>query len=120
MLISLQDPTAVSALLDQLRTSQAWRDVLAANPPQSRPESSTVANLLEQLNPTASSGPALDRSPSPPAQATPQEHRDLHSYTFQQALPVIAKLASDSTFLLEIQKVQGGPVCYSKLINYLS
>ena len=106
MLISLQDPAAVSALLDQLRTSQAWRDVLAVNPPQPRPESSpTVANLLEQLHPTASSGPALDRSPSPPAQAAPQEHRDLQSYTFQQALPVIAKLAGDSTFLLEIQKV---------------
>ena len=108
MLISLQDPAAVSALLDQLRTSQAWRDVLAVNPPQPRPESSpTVANLLEQLHPTASSGPALDRSPSPPApaRAAPQEHRDLQSYTFQQALPVIANLASDSTFLLEIQKV---------------
>lgn len=101
----LQDPAAVSALLDQLRASQAWRDVLAANPPQPRSEAEaepSVANLLEQLQPPASSGPVLDRSPPPPAR---QEHRDLQSYTFQQALPVVANLASDPTFLLEIQKV---------------
>ncbi|KAF8743830.1 hypothetical protein AX14_000236 [Amanita brunnescens Koide BX004] len=102
----LQDPAAVSALLDQLRASQAWRDVLAANPPQPRSEAEaepSVANLLEQLQPPASSGPVLDRSPPPPAR---QEHRDLQSYTFQQALPVVANLASDPTFLLEIQKLK--------------
>lgn len=112
MLILLQDAAAVSALLDQLRASQAWRDVIADQHKPAPEAPVSVAGLLEQLQPAASSGPVLDRSPPPPRNVnlTPalparQEHRDLKTYTFQQALPVIAKLASDTLFLSEIQKV---------------
>ncbi|KAF8351241.1 hypothetical protein F5887DRAFT_936518 [Amanita rubescens] len=110
---NINDAVAVSALLDQLRASQAWRDVVVAQHQPAPEPPVSVAGLLEQLQPVASSGPVLDRSPPPPQNVNPtpalptrQEHRDLKTYTFQQALPVIAKLASDPLFLSEIQKLK--------------
>ncbi|KAK2466401.1 hypothetical protein APHAL10511_002043 [Amanita phalloides] len=103
---NINDTAAVSALLDQLRASQAWKDILTSNPlPVPRSDHPTsVAVLLSQLQPSAPSGPVLDSSPhiTPPA----DDHDDLRPYTFQQALPVIAKLSADPSFLHEIHQLK--------------
>ncbi|KAF8631163.1 hypothetical protein AX15_002502 [Amanita polypyramis BW_CC] len=125
---NINDPAAVSALLDQLRASQAWRDAVAAHPqPRSQSQSqsqssSSVAVLLSQLQPSApsSSGsdldipgtptpatPALDTDPNPDRTAPAQDdHLHLKTYSFQQALPIIVKLSNDPAFITEIQKLK--------------
>ncbi|KAM6495676.1 hypothetical protein JOM56_008382 [Amanita muscaria] len=120
---NINDPNAVSALLDQLKASKAWKDVLDSHPPQQQPEPTTtaaataesvpssVAALLSQLQSVDSD--AQLSSSAPPTEVrieepipTHQERRDLKGYTFQQALPVIATLSNDPAFIIQLQKLK--------------
>jgi hypothetical protein len=134
-----QDPAGVKALLDQLRSSQAWQETVAqstvtnGHPANLSPSvntkdseaattstpRSTVAALLSQLQATASptnvDPPDIER---PTAGLAPEQHstaspsrtrnEDLTSLTFQQALPALAQLAEDASFVSLI--TQAGPL----------
>ena len=115
-----QDPAAVSALLEQLRASQAWRDLVhhdsdpvLHDAAASRQPSATVATLLSQLKPsTDSTHPSVcsedaeeRTSPALPTEDHLVPVPDLKSYSFQQALPLVAKLSSDPAFTSEVQNV---------------
>ena len=105
----------MSALLEQLRASQAWADLnevqSADKPavPQERPdeqttESSTsmVANLLSQLR---EPDPGIA---SPEKSSVPGSRKDasLRNYTFQQALPRLSQLSEDASFVAKVEKVR--------------
>ncbi|KAG8218316.1 hypothetical protein J3R82DRAFT_3930 [Butyriboletus roseoflavus] len=91
----MQDPTAVKALLDQLRTSQVWQDTLIStsshidseqrtevreSPPstledvqgESRTQSASVASLLSQLRTSESTSIAIN---TPPVSDTRTVHK---------------------------------------------
>jgi len=132
-------------LLDQLRSSQAWQEVVprprgtarTSAEPASQSESSrarspspssSVASLLSQLQPSASgSWPPLPPSrsasieyqhptstsistvnpilPQPSPSTSHARKPDLKSHTFQQALPHLAQLSEDATFVASITQV---------------
>ncbi|KAH6915222.1 hypothetical protein BKA70DRAFT_1258328 [Coprinopsis sp. MPI-PUGE-AT-0042] len=128
------DPAAVKALLEQLRVSQVWQEIQGSSnkqepandaassvtPHDSTSSSSTVAELLAQLKkPTTSAGsvPPVTRYepppplPQPPQQAppTPQPKpalaaTELKQCTFQNALPLIARLGEDPSFSLHSKR----------------
>jgi len=115
-----QDPAGVKALLDRLRASQAWQDVVKA-PPEQQPQpsaetsSASVAALLSQLN--SAPTPALpqnpislvrnpDPSPPPPPSAPSATPEDIRHLTFQQALPRLAQLCDDPTVVSGIEQLK--------------
>jgi hypothetical protein len=121
----------VKALLDQLRASQAWKEVSAPSTSASSGNheqqasttatSTSVASLLSQLQSLPSVPPLIpgnkDSSDTIPADFQPHESNpplvvvpprmktDTRSYTFQQALPLIAQLAEDPEFVEDIKQV---------------
>ncbi|KAG6879511.1 hypothetical protein C0992_002007 [Termitomyces sp. T32_za158] len=138
----MYDSVGVKALLDQLRVSQAWKDVIslptqkarssvsatgAEEPPAPSASSSnavapgaSVAALLSQLRSssnswdpphTTSTDPVID-DPTPPEPVSlppaplVQQVQDPKTLTFQQALPYIAKLADDPTFVAVIAQLK--------------
>jgi hypothetical protein len=131
---SFQDPAGVKALLDQLRVSQAWKDVTAA-PSQNNSASTchyeesaasttttaaSVASLLSQLqsSPSTSSGirdivdqrntPTSSDNSAPLQTVLPSPRRtkeDTRLYTFQQALPHLVQLSDDPGFVALITQV---------------
>ncbi|KAF8640023.1 hypothetical protein AX17_001267 [Amanita inopinata Kibby_2008] len=135
---NINDSAAVSALLEQLKASKAWKDVIDSHPDRQQsdvehphdpaPASSTsVARLLSQLQPSSSrtaeppsrartlAHPPHTSTASLPSDIVPvvrdeptagQERRDIKSYTFQQALPVLAKLSSDPAFVAKIGQLK--------------
>ena len=143
MTLNINDPTGVQALLDQLRGSQAWKDITAPiegdtpdspgdsdgpqiSPhntasnatPEAAPTLTSVASLLSQLRSSPSLTPAdtisqtTNTLPPPtvpvPAAApivTVVAQEDIRSFTFQQALPRIAQLASEDEFIAAIKQV---------------
>jgi len=149
MTLNINDPTGVQALLDQLRGSQAWKDITVpiegdapdssgnSDGPQTSPHSTdsnatseiaststSVASLLSQLGSsplwTAAGGPGsntisqtTNTLPLPPTVPVPAPapivpvvaQEDIRSFTFQQALPRIAQLASDHGFITGIKQV---------------
>ena len=113
----VQDPAGVKALLEQLRTSQAWQDTVAGatvaptpSPASAQPPTASVAALLSRLQ-TSSSAPipvtdpekvSTPPEPQPPLPAvaqSPSRTQDVKSYTFQQSLPVLAQLSDDPSFI---------------------
>ncbi|KAJ7047774.1 hypothetical protein C8F04DRAFT_1172277 [Mycena alexandri] len=131
-----QDPAGVKALLDSLRASQAWQNLMNAPSEQSPPvpapaqpaasgsgsgtetpgSSGSVAALLSQLNaapvpspPRPSTSNALQQSPPSPPTPVPAPYtitEDVRSLTFQQALPRLAELSDDPAVVSTIQKAR--------------
>nr|GAT46217.1 predicted protein [Mycena chlorophos] len=98
---TINDTAGLSAILDQLRASQAWQNAnnqsTAVEQVQHGSEAPSVAALLSQLNPIqAVSQPVA----SVPATAQP----DIRYLTFQQALPKLSQL--DSAVLAAIQQLK--------------
>ncbi|KAJ7179523.1 hypothetical protein C8R46DRAFT_1073987 [Mycena filopes] len=127
----MNDPADVKALLDSLRASQAWQNLVNTPPEQPSPHpgsgssqtpasSASVAALLSQLNaaspspPRPSSSNALQHqehppqstTPSTPAPAPPPITEDVRSLTFQQALPRLAQLSDDPAVVSTITKLK--------------
>ncbi|KAJ7283372.1 hypothetical protein C8J57DRAFT_1432524 [Mycena rebaudengoi] len=133
---SNQDPAGVKALLDKLRTSQAWQNLVQNQEGQSTssqsdasvaqsatvaPPSASVAALLSQLNSSSTRPPAhASAEPQPipfPASEPPAQapapgpaprifSEDVRSLTFQQALPRIAELSENSDVASTIEKLR--------------
>lgn len=129
-----QDPVGVKALLDQLRSSQAWQEISIPTPealsvetasssnPTAEGSGSSVASLLSQLQsvttwktPTVVDVPTrqhIDLAKSEHISYEPQplaedahNFLDLKSLSFQKALPYIAQLAEDPAFIAAILQV---------------
>ena len=120
-----QDPAGVSALLEQLRSSQAWSELnstASSNenaPPQPSPEKqeqkeesgSSVADLLSRLrDPSVDSNRARENASnvsggSVPT-ARPRDSTNARNFTFQQALPRLAQLSENPSFVSRIEKVR--------------
>ncbi|KAF7313492.1 hypothetical protein HMN09_00505100 [Mycena chlorophos] len=113
---TINDTAGLSAILDQLRASQAWQNAnnqsTAVEQVQHGSEAPSVAALLSQLNPiqavsqpvasvSATDQPATAQ-PAQTAQAEPSE--DIRYLTFQQALPKLSQL--DSAVLAAIQQLK--------------
>ncbi|PFH52568.1 hypothetical protein AMATHDRAFT_46121 [Amanita thiersii Skay4041] len=123
---NINDPESVSALLHQLQASKAWKDLVASSSEVQQPEtisnsSSSVAALLSQLksspSPSASapphnsvphSAPPLSlpvpvRSHAPPST---DQLQDVKSFSYQQALPLLAQFSGDPAFVAQIQQMK--------------
>ncbi|TFK56032.1 hypothetical protein OE88DRAFT_1641774 [Heliocybe sulcata] len=128
---NINDPNGIKALLDQLRTSQAWQDSVASGnpdeavpqtqpsePPPTQPHTS-IASLLSQLQPSPSYAftnvEATLPKPHPP-RPTPSQaatavlpssarKQDVRWLSFQQALPHIAQLSDDLSFSSTIAQI---------------
>jgi len=119
---NINDPAGIKALLEQLRTSQAWQETVGttvAPTVSGAPPSTTgaVAALLSQLQtplnalpviepervPTSPEEPPLSSPspppPPPPVPQVPQRSQDVKSLTFQQSLPVLAQPSADPNFV---------------------
>jgi hypothetical protein len=105
----------VKALLEQLRSSQAWQDVVSAtrHPSEEQPASSServdgppasanVASLLSQLHTHAPD--RVDDGHSMMA-TMDTRYQDLKAMSFQQALPHLADLSSKPEFVDQIREV---------------
>ncbi|KAJ7638447.1 hypothetical protein FB45DRAFT_902903 [Roridomyces roridus] len=114
------DPERVKALLD------TWQNLVNNNNNQPPPAPATdasetgpsVAALLSQLNssqippsapsldPSPTSAPVLKHSsPSKDPLPTPPVTEDVRALTFQQALPLLAQLATEQNIVSALQKV---------------
>ncbi|KAE9395640.1 hypothetical protein BT96DRAFT_141127 [Gymnopus androsaceus JB14] len=123
--MDINDSAGIQALLEQLKSSQAWKDAVAssdtinenesfqqhnvddASQPNPPTPSVSVATLLSQLQaePYSDATTSQDHTfdsflpLSPPHPATPGQRADDSRYlTFHQALPVIAGLSEDPRF----------------------
>ncbi|KAF7433109.1 hypothetical protein PC9H_005057 [Pleurotus ostreatus] len=151
----LTDPSAVQALLEQLRTSQAWQQAITQPQPEQEPPevpvsdtsdagaSHSVASLLSQLKqpsgwpttapvpsepfrePTSQqyrtksfsalqepSVPHIDVTTPPMPAAIPQRastspNPELKSYSFLQALPILAQMSENRDFVDALVKLKG-------------
>ncbi|KAJ7162623.1 hypothetical protein C8R43DRAFT_1086492 [Mycena crocata] len=132
---NINDPAGVQALLDQLRTSQAWQNLVntqleaqaqPAPQPASAPSASetapgststSVAALLSQLNSVPDVSHTTEVSPSPtkdpllppPPAPEPAPYaftEDVRSLTFQQALPRLAQLSDSAVVVSTIEKLK--------------
>lgn len=125
-----KDPSGVKALLETLRSSQAWQEVI--NDPNPKPvhnlppsssspaTSNSVASLLSQLQSESTSVPP-QLPPAPLAHVpsglqvghvetrTPHirrlQDRDIKTLTYQQSLPLLAQLSEDTRFVETITEV---------------
>ena len=113
----------MKALLEQLRSSQAWQDVVSAtrHPSEEQPASSSqpvdappagsVRSLLSQLHsyPSSTHEPrAPDRTTNPAEAQLGSSMMDasyLKAMSLQQALPHLANLSSKSEFVDQIREV---------------
>ncbi|KAL5527778.1 hypothetical protein ACEPAG_6579 [Sanghuangporus baumii] len=139
----MTDPAGVSALLEQLRSSQAWTDLQAQQiapasgqtipepePPSQSPsiqdtsDSSkngprpSVSSLLSQLGSvsalraSSAQGASISSLPSSSSMSAPspgpstKSVKDVRNFTFQQALPHLAQLSDDPTFIDAVLKVR--------------
>ncbi|KAL5530036.1 hypothetical protein ACEPAF_6293 [Sanghuangporus sanghuang] len=139
----MTDPAGVSALLEQLRSSQAWTDLQAQQDaptsgqsiPRSEPPSQSpplqdaadssknesqpsVASLLSQLGSASASRASSAQSTSisflpssssmsaPSSEPSTKSVKDVQNYTFQQALPHLAQLSDDPTFVDAVLKLR--------------
>ncbi|TDL29756.1 hypothetical protein BD410DRAFT_780240 [Rickenella mellea] len=122
---NINDPSGVAALLESLRSSQAWADLQNKPAPQapasaatessdiadSQPAagpSTSVASLLSQLHPPQ---PASAPITSPGTSAIPERlsrprREDLRGLSFQQSLPHVVTLSEDPTFTTAIAKMR--------------
>lgn len=107
----INDPAGVKALLDQLRSSQAWQEAVTctANPSHSEPATSrngeqatTVASLLSQLHSHPTHTPRNATISSTVDTVGP----DLRAMTFQRALPRLADLSGKPEFLDTIREMK--------------
>jgi hypothetical protein len=113
----------VKALLEQLRSSQAWQDVVSAtrhaseeqpassSQPVDAPPAGSVRSLLSQLHsyPSSTHEPrAPDRTTNPAEAQLGSSMMDasyLKAMSLQQALPHLANLSSKSEFVDQIREV---------------
>ncbi|KAF5393620.1 hypothetical protein D9757_000405 [Collybiopsis confluens] len=144
--MDINDAAGIQALLEQLRSSQAWQEAVALptapNEPNIVPEpeesnsapSASVAELLSQLR-TEPDTSTLDRPseptpslPKPTTPATPHltpltptaptaDLSDLSRHlTFQQALPVIANLSGNPNLIQTLKSVRVLLTCLLELM----
>ncbi|KIK65732.1 hypothetical protein GYMLUDRAFT_258424 [Collybiopsis luxurians FD-317 M1] len=128
--MDINDAAGIQALLEQLKSSQAWQEAVASssapNENQVAPQaeehcleesqsdsapSSSVAELLSQLQTEPNTDHSSELSPSrsvpqpisTPSIRTVDESRHL---TFQQALPVIASLSANPQFIQTLKSIK--------------
>ncbi|KAH9482456.1 hypothetical protein JR316_0004556 [Psilocybe cubensis] len=125
--MSLNDPAALLALLEQLKASAAWHHASGSSQAQSDPApipsssssylpdspsarsslpSASVASLLSQLN-----SPPVDQPPPAFAQGylvpQPQETlQDRSKFSFRQSLPVVSELSDNPSFSVAVKRIK--------------
>lgn len=129
---SLQNADGIKALLDKLKSSEAWQQTIAASDPPPPPAPATpasrgdasiqpsIASLLAQLAdaragghpppPPSSGALGLGRSPAPdfvpPQTSTGADKHDLHTLPFQQTLSHLALLSTKPGVIESIRRVR--------------
>jgi hypothetical protein len=100
---SIATGTSVASLLSQLQSSPSWSAVVSSPtrppPPAYAPTTSAFVSTMRVSVSEASPG----RSPSRGISISAP--KDVRSYTFQQALPLLAQLSSDPDFVALLSKV---------------
>ena len=95
--------SSVAALLSQLQSSPTWSAAVPSPPTHSPPVCVPTTSAYVSAVSTSASDTSLRRSPS---RGLPLAARqDVRSYTFQQALPLLARLSEDPDFVALLSKV---------------